>query len=401
MMNLTRLPSKPFLRRALLGASVVALTIGSFGASWAQDSFDLGVPADSAPAAVAVPVEVTTQQPAPSASPVPQPAAVDAAAATSAPVATPVSVEPVVVPGAAAPVPAPAVVAAPVVQPVAEPAPSELASPAEVVSPAPVAPATVVDAPAAVPAKSDKVQGITKSEAAFEEDLFYDANDIIPEGELAKKSARKVNPKLEPGSKLIVVNRDSGPGSRPAQIVSANRALKLGRYEAALEIYQTLYEKNRKDPQVLMGVAVALQRMGNFEAAIAAYQELLEVQPKNVGAEVNMLGLMSEKYPAVALRRLEELRREKPSEMAVVAQLAVTQAQMNNMPEALKYLAVAASMQPQNPNHVYNMAIIADRAGNRKEAVQYYEQALEMDSVYDGGRSLPRDVIFERLARLR
>ncbi|HRQ60400.1 MAG TPA: tetratricopeptide repeat protein, partial [Alphaproteobacteria bacterium] len=90
-----------------------------------------------------------------------------------------------------------------------------------------------------------------------------------------------------------------------------------------------------------------------------------EVQPKNTEAEVNMLGLMSQKYPAVALRRLEEMRKEKPAELGVVAQLAVTQAQLNNTQEALKYLAVAASMQPQNPGHVFNMAVIADRAGNR------------------------------------
>lgn len=371
-------------RAVLFGASLLVLGALASGSLMAQDNFDIGVPADAPAAPVAETVPVTT------------------------PVTVVDEAPPAVVPPAQVPVVDAAVqpVAEPVAEPVPAPQDSGLASPSsevQVISPAPVAadvvaPSAVPPAPVADPAKP---QGIAKNEAAFEEDLFYDANDIVPEGELAKKSARKVNPKLEPGSKLIVVTNDSGPGSRAAQLVSANRALKLGRYEAALEIYQTLYEKNRKDPQVLMGVAVALQRMGNFDASIAAYQELLEVQPKNVGAEVNMLGLMSEKYPSVALRRLEELRKEKPSELAVVAQLAVTQAQMNNTPEALKYLAVAASMQPQNPSHVFNMAVIADRAGNRKEAVRFYEQALEMDSIYGGGRSLPRDVIFERLSRLR
>ncbi|MCD8520191.1 MAG: tetratricopeptide repeat protein [Alphaproteobacteria bacterium] len=384
--------SVSLLRRVLYGVSLFAMAGASFGPLHAQDNFDLGVPVDG----VATPVVEPSDE-------VPQPEAAANEPVAVAPLSVPDAsdvpaavVEGVPVDGIAA--------AQPVVEPVDVPQGDDLSSPSsevEVVSPAPdVAPVAAVPAEPTVSTPS-KSQGISKAEAAFEEDLFYDANDIVPEGELAKRSARKVNPKLEPGSKLIVVTRDSGPGSRAAQLVSANRALKLGRYEAALDIYQTLYEGNRKDPQVLMGVAVALQRMGNFDASIAAYQELLELQPKNTGAEVNMLGLMSEKYPAVALRRLEELRREKPSELGVVAQLAVTQAQLNNTPEALKYLAVAASMQPQNPNHVYNMAVIADRAGNRKEAVQFYEQALEMDSIYGGGRTLPRDVIFERLSRLR
>lgn len=389
-------PSNPFKKRVLFGGSLVVLLMAGGGLAWAQgggDNFDLGVPVDGAAAPVD-PAAVPAATPAPAVQAVP--VDVPAPAAEAAPVVT----------SPADTAAAPAAVVEPIATPVEEPAGADLASPStevEVVSPAPapVAPPasnTETPAPAVGPSKP---QGISKDQAAFEEDLFYDANDIVPEGEIGKRSARKVNPKLEPGSKLIVVTKEGGPGSRDAQLVSANRALKLGRYEAALDIYQTLYEKNRKDPRVLMGVAVALQRMGNFDASIAAYQELLEVQPKNTEAEVNMLGLMSQKYPAVALRRLEEMRKEKPAELGVVAQLAVTQAQLNNTQEALKYLAVAASMQPQNPGHVFNMAVIADRAGNRKEAVRFYEQALEMDSIYGGGRGLPRDVIFERLARLR
>lgn len=388
-------------RKILLGCSLMALTMAMGGSLRAQDNFDLGVPVDGS-APVAAPV-VTDPTP-PAVEPVPADAPSVPAPAT-APMAGEVVPVPAATPVEAAAAPA---VAQPVAEPVAEPAGDTLAVPGaspsadvQVVSPAAALPAPEAEKAEAAPAADPAKAGITKEQAAFEEDLFYDANDIVPEGEIGKRSARKVNPRLEPGSKLIVVTQDSGPGSRDAQLVSANRALKLGRYEAALEIYQTLYEKNRKDPRVLMGVAVALQRMGNFDASIAAYQELLDIQPKNVEAEINMLGLMSEKYPAVALRRLEEMRKEKPSELGVVAQLAVTQAQLNNTQEALKYLAVAASMQPQNPGHVFNMAIIADRAGNRKEAVRFYEQALEMDSIYGGGRGLPRDIIFERLARLR
>jgi hypothetical protein len=33
--------------------------------------------------------------------------------------------------------------------------------------------------------------------------------------------------------------------------------------------------------------------------------------------------------------------------------------------------------------------------------VQFYEQALEVDSIYGGNRSIPRDAVFERLSRLR
>ncbi len=114
-----------------------------------------------------------------------------------------------------------------------------------------------------------------------------------------------------------------------------------------------------------------------------------------------MLGLLGTRYPAVALRRLIDLYGANQSHVGLTAQLAVAYAKSGDMNSALRYLGVAASMDPQNANHIYNMAIIADRSDQTKKAVQYYEQALEVDTVYGGGRSIPRDAVYQRLARIR
>ncbi len=47
------------------------------------------------------------------------------------------------------------------------------------------------------------------------------------------------------------------------------------------------------------------------------------------------------------------------------------------------------------------MAVVADTAGSKKEAIQFYEQALEIDTLYGKGDAIPRSQIFERLAGLR
>jgi hypothetical protein len=67
----------------------------------------------------------------------------------------------------------------------------------------------------------------------------------------------------------------------------------------------------------------------------------------------------------------------------------------------MKFLGVAAGMEPENPIHVYNMAVIADTSKKQKDAVLFYEEALEIDAVYGSKSSLPRDEIYERLARIR
>lgn len=234
-----------------------------------------------------------------------------------------------------------------------------------------------------------------------EDDVFYDADSLVPEGQLARTAPRKMNPRVEPASKYIIVKKNAEAGSRHAQLVAASRAMKLGRHSSALEIYNELYRKNNRDPNILMGRAVALQKLGLLEESIAAYEELLAIRPKNLEARVNMLGLIGEQFPAVALRQLADLRQNNPNHVGLVAQMAITEARVGNFDSAIRYMGVAASLEPNNANHFYNMAVMADQAGAKREAVRYYEEALEVDTIYGGGRSVPREAIYTRLAQIR
>ena len=271
----------------------------------------------------------------------------------------------------------------------------------QVVEGAPPADAGLTPEPSATAESNVSVVPALPADQTPDENLFFDADTLVPTGEMGSNAPRKVNPALQPASKLIVVKKDYSGGSREAQLVSAERAIALGRYDSALEIYNEMYAKNSRDPNIVMGRAIALQHLGQQEEAVAAYEELLDLRPGNTQAEINMLGLMGQKYPAVALQRLGELREKEPRNVAIVGQMAVLQANMGQYEDAMKYLGMAASIEPNNANHVYNMAVVADLAGQKDSAVQFYEQALEVDSIYGGNRSIPRDAVFERLSRLR
>lgn len=231
--------------------------------------------------------------------------------------------------------------------------------------------------------------------------MFFDSESLVPTGEMRSSAPRKVNPQLEPGSKLIVVTKNAAAGTPQAQLVSANRAIQLGRYDSALRIYNEMYKKNSRDPNVLLGRAVALQKLGDNDEAIHAYEQALDASPENVEAQINMLGLIGERYPAVALQRLNAMTEDYPDDVRLLGQIAVVQARLGHYTEALSSLGVAASIDQDNASHVYNMAVIADRAGNTKDAINYYEKALEIDAIYGGSRSIPRDSVYDRLARLR
>lgn len=245
---------------------------------------------------------------------------------------------------------------------------------------------------------------IPRAQAAPEnvdEDLFFDAENLVPQTELSRGGPATVNPLLNPGSRLVITRKVSNPGSSEAQLVAAERAVKLGRLESALQIYEGLYARNNRDPNILLGRATTLQKLGLFDEAILAYEEILNIRPNNVEAQINMQGLMGQRYPAVARRNLLDLFNKNPGNVAVIAQLALVEAKLGNHADAIKFLGIAASIEPENANHIFNMAVVADRAGDRKKAISFYEQALEVDTLYGAGKTIPRENIFLRLAELR
>ena len=228
--------------------------------------------------------------------------------------------------------------------------------------------------------------------------VYYDSNLAVPSG--TNIGIRKVNPIVEPSSRYVVVNRTAGANSLDAEIETAKRALSLNRYDAALDLYTRLYSKNNRDPRILMGMAYAQQKTGQEDAALRTYEQLLDIDSNNADALVNLLGILKNQYPSVALRRLEALRMDHPSHPGIVAQLGIIEAGLQDYDNALKHLGLAASIEPHNPKHFYNMAIVSDQAKRYSHAMELYQKALEVDSLYGGG-TLPRDTIYERLSKLR
>jgi tetratricopeptide (TPR) repeat protein len=233
-------------------------------------------------------------------------------------------------------------------------------------------------------------------------DTYYDSAINVPQSQLTESAGpRKLDPTQEPASKYVISHKTHSKSSQESMLVSANRALKLQRYEAAEEMFGNLYAKNARDTRILMGYALALQKVGKGATAIGVYEELLDIAPDNAPALINLMGLIREQYPSVALRRLIDLQDRYPDNAGIAAQIGVTQGDLQNYDEALRSLGVAASLEPRNAQHPFNMAIIAERMGDKTAAIKLYEEALETDAVYGKSRSVPRETIYDRLHVLR
>lgn len=230
------------------------------------------------------------------------------------------------------------------------------------------------------------------------EERYYSSDRGVTTSDLSTPS--KADPIKDPAQKLIIVDRLGSSGGVDSLFVAAQRALDLRRYGSALQMFEDLYRKNPRDQRIVMGRAVALQMTGNEEKAIQAYEELLDLAPKNPKVLVNLLGLISKQYPAVALERLKELYEKNPGNAAIAAQMGLAEAGMHNYESAERYVGVATSIEPDNAKHYYNLAVIYDRNRNYKKAIGHYERALEIDSMARESH-VQREVIYDRLSRLR
>ncbi len=283
--------------------------------------------------------------------------------------------------------------------PVPDPAPLKPAEPPPVSAQVP----GEGSVPPVSPAQGAQASGTTVPNAApHPDDAYYDAGIAPPSEKMSMAvGPRKVDPAMEPGQKFVIVEGVLKPDDIRSIVASAERSLKMGRYDSALEIYSRLYAKNPRDPRIVMGRAVAQQNLGMDDSAIRSYEEFLKIDPDNADAMVNLLGLLKNKSPSVALNRLLDLQGRFPSHPGLAAQIGITEADMGNYQEAMRYLGMAAGLEPENPQHPFNMAVIADRQGKTAEAVRFYEQALDIGAVDEGSASIPRESIMDRLAVLR
>lgn len=354
-------------------------------------------PADVS-AATAPPADAAATPPADNFMPAPPPADETAAVATPVPDAAPAQ-SPASSPVAATSVPDPVVTPpAETPAPPLEPLPSVAAPVAA--APSPVTPSDVPKSSSSDSVSSSAQSGRVTPAApsTVPNDLVY--YDATP-GALQDTGPRRADPVTEPGATYVVVSKKADAGEMESLLVAANRALKLGRYDAAIGFYDRLYKMNPRDQRILMGRAIALQNLGQRDRAIAAYDDVLALNPNNADALVNMLGLVRGQYPAVALQKLLDVRERYPDNAGVAAQLGITYADTDNLQDALKYLSIASSLEPGNAQHYFNIGVVAERQKNRSLAIQMYEKALEADSMNASARSIGRDKIYDRLTRLR
>ncbi len=84
----------------------------------------------------------------------------------------------------------------------------------------------------------------------------------------------------------IAAGNDDEPSSAQANqaFIAAERAVKAGRYEAAISLLQKVIEADPGDANAYNYLGFSHRKLGRFETALAFYRKALEIDPDHRGA---------------------------------------------------------------------------------------------------------------------
>jgi tetratricopeptide (TPR) repeat protein len=230
-----------------------------------------------------------------------------------------------------------------------------------------------------------------------------------PAGMADKKEAKnsKSNMQVQPANILplpkdyLIVKKEHGANELISSLTAARMALARNQNGAALELFNGMYAKYPKDGRVLIGRAVAMQRLAQNGEALSAYEEALKNDPKNLEALTNMLGLLNSQHNTLAMEKLQQLAEVYPFNADIAAQLGMAYGGAGEYEQSLKYLDMADALKPGNADILYNRAVVYDKMGKTEKAADLYSQIVSLAGDGSIDQSLPIESIKKRLATIR
>lgn len=199
----------------------------------------------------------------------------------------------------------------------------------------------------------------------------------------------------------VVVRKETDGSALAARLKQARTALMGNNDMAALQMFNEMYQDYPRDGRVAMGRALAMQKLGQYDMALTSYEEILEKDPKNLEALTNMLGILKQQNPSLALEKLSELREAYPFNADIAAQLGVAYAGMQSYSEALKYFDIADALKPGNGYVMYNRAVALDRMGQEEKAAAVYRLIVRLAAEGALKEPVPVEAIRQRLSTMR
>ncbi|HTO44837.1 MAG TPA: tetratricopeptide repeat protein [Burkholderiales bacterium] len=295
---------------------------------------------------------------------------------------------------------APAPQAQPVNQPVPAPVPPPALAPAQSApaSGATATPSTATTAPAppaaiagipqpaqSRPAKAAQPERAMRAPAATPRRAPVSADESLPATSLPEDQVSKAP-------------LESGPPSVAPGIAEAYQAIERGDLNRAESLYRGVLQTDAQNVDAVLGLATIAARRGNAQQAIGFYEQALRLEPRNSAAQAGLIDIIGQADPQLSETRLKQLIAREPSGFLYFS-LGNLYARESAWPAAQAAYFQAYSLQPDNPDYAYNLAIGLEHLEQPKLALTYYRKALDL-SFKKGHANFDQNRVIERVGQL-
>ncbi len=162
------------------------------------------------------------------------------------------------------------------------------------------------------------------------------------------------------------------------QINTGYQAFRNGDYKVAGQAYARVLRRAPKNRDALLGIAAVAHAEGELVKAGDYYLKVLQLNPRDGVAQAALLSLKENLDPLRSINRIRLLLDQQPEADYLHFGLGNLYSSQQQWPAAQASYFRAYSLQPDNPDYAFNLAVSLDHMSHKASAQQYYERALEL-----------------------
>lgn len=183
------------------------------------------------------------------------------------------------------------------------------------------------------------------------------------------------------------------------KLIEAYNAYTKGDDGQAQQAYRDVLKGDVRNTDALLGMAAIAARQGRNDDAVGWYKKVLEIEPRNHVAQAGVLSLQQQDDPVSAESRLKNMIAQQPESASLYASLGDLYASQNQWPSAQQAYFQAYHLEPNNVQHVFNLAVSLDHMGKPSLALPYYQRAKELVTT-GGAGNIDRAKLESRISQL-
>ena len=154
-------------------------------------------------------------------------------------------------------------------------------------------------------------------------------------------------------------------------------AINIGQYEIAVKLYKQVLEKDRKDTYAILGLATAYQYLGDYLQAKPLFLDIIDKFPDDQQIMANLLNIMIQESPNEEVYLISNIDDKNTNSHLFQAQASLAYTKIKNYDIAIDNIEKALSLDNNNVEYKYNLAVLYDLTGNLTQAKNLYTDVLD------------------------